>query len=230
MLVETYRISVLSSWSNRPPGSIHPQGWVLIEVGVGRRGRTAVRPNKGVFTTRGGVWEPIVPPPLLGSPLLCEGNRDARPQGSLHAQADKGTSAFALTPSHSSAGWARGVGAHGSAPYTPRPPRENKRVGFFWGRVNLPLKSTKKTYPHTNQHNNHQHQAPLSAVHNHHKHSKPTHNTPTHDQHHTHTLRTTRRRTPNTPTNHNPPHTGGARSPNPSTPTNPPNAHHSPRA
>ena len=105
-----------------------------------------------------------------------------------------------------------------------------KGVGFFRGHGNLPLKSTNKTYPHTNQHNNHQHQAPLSAVHNPKKHPQPTHNTPTHDQHHTHPTRTTRRRTPKTPTNHAPPHTGGERSPNQSPPTKPSHAHHSPRA
>jgi hypothetical protein len=55
-------------------GSIHPQGWVLVEVGwtAGEPpfaptrgwvdgGRTAVRPYKRVFTTSGGVWELIVP-------------------------------------------------------------------------------------------------------------------------------------------------------------------------
>jgi hypothetical protein len=108
--------------------------------------------------------------------------------------------------------------------------KELKGVGFFRGHGNLPLKSTKKTYPHTNQHKNHHHQAPLAAVHNHHTYPKPTHNTPTHDQHHTHPTRTTRLRTPKTPTNHAPPYTGGERSPNQSPPTNPPNAHHSPRA
>jgi very-short-patch-repair endonuclease len=138
----------------------------------------------------------------------------------------------------------RGIQSHGEgaeeaqhtsveSPLTPSlsPLRKGlKGVGFFRGHGNLPLKSTKKTYPHTNQHNNHQHQAPLSAVHNHHKYPKPTHNTPTHDQHHTHPTRTTRRRTPKTPTNHAPPHTGGERSPNQSPPTKPSNAHHSPRA
>jgi very-short-patch-repair endonuclease len=113
---------------------------------------------------------------------------------------------------------------------SPLTPALLKGVGFFRGHGNLPLKSTKKTYPYTNQHNNHQHQAPLSAVHNHHKYPKPTHNTPTHDQHHTHPTRTTRRRTPKTPPNHAPPHTGGERSPNQSPPTKPSNAHHSPRA
>jgi len=39
----------------------------LLRLG-GRRGRTAVRPYKRVFTTSGGVWEPIVPPALRGEP------------------------------------------------------------------------------------------------------------------------------------------------------------------
>ena len=101
------------------------------------------------------------------------------------------------------------VNASVSNPPSPRPSPPLSRlkgVGFFREHGNLPLKSTKKTYPHTNQHKNNHHQAPLAAVHNHHTYPKPTHNTPIHDQHHTHPPLTTRLRTPKTPTNRAPSH------------------------